>query len=366
MELVIIFLIVAVVILILCLNYLGTPQSDTNNNPPNPIGKTPEQQIADVTPVSGWGPETDTSGVQGACYVYTFVSQLSGTSITYNPPNYIYNNLIFNSAGIPSGSTPQFPITAVPASTVSCITNDQVSAKLVQHTCTSQESQGYECVEKNGSIASVGQTEQYFTSCTVPTCAGVENFIGLPFGSAGVTNAFVTRTTPNLTVSTTLNDPNTQAFQVSRADQGGNPVNPMGVLAKIFDKNTGLCLLPQSAEQQSQLVMDKCTNLNSTGGYVWQIIPPTPLPLPGLPNNITPQQLCFTNNGSYPAAVTDLGITSLCINRAGLGNNRIELSPFQQIGTIPGSNTQLVQYTIFNQMVANNQNYPLLPVFPTT
>lgn len=358
-ELITIFFIVTIAIVIISVLYLYHPQDNTNNSPPNPIATTPEQQITTMTPISGWGPQTPVNGLQGVCLVYTFGSTITNRDILYGNPTVDFNTLIFNSSGIPSGSTPLNPITASKG-TNPCVYPDQLSAKLVQHTCESQASQGYRCVERNGSIASVGQKEEYFVPCPLPQCTNTLSFVSVGFNvepNTPIPCIAEDRTgIPDVEVLPCQYNPRF-LFDITRADDGTLTPNPLGVIAKIQNRESGKCLNVAGLSANSRVIMTDCT-LN--GGFNWHIIPPTEFTVDGK-TVTTVQQVCY-GTGRYPTK--EELFPGNGVNCMALEFNRVII---QRYG-VPGltlDQTQFLDYSLYN-ILANTSvpSYPLLLNFP--
>jgi hypothetical protein len=360
------FFIVGVILIIVSILYLDHPQDNTNNSPPNPIAKTPEEQVVAMTPVPGWGPQTPVTGPQGVCLVYTFGSTITGATdrtIAYGNPNVEFSNLIFNSDGIPSGSTPANPITASKTEG-KCVYPDQLAAKLVQHTCESQSSQGYRCVKRNGVIASVGEVEKYFTPCTLPACTNVLSFVSLGFNVEPNTavQCIAQNRDPGVIDVELLPcryDPKF-LFDITRADAGTFTVNPSGVLAKVQNRETGKCLNAAGFGVGAPIIMTDCTINN---GFTWSIIPPTEFTIDGK-TFTSVQQLCYNTNGVYPSKEDILANKVRCMSLEFFG--RPAIVPFQ-ISSSTLSQTQFLDYTLYNSLAnISVPNYPLLLNFPTS
>jgi hypothetical protein len=192
-----------------------------------------------------------------------------------------------------------------------CLDSDQILAQQIKRTCVPRNNvvDGSKnlCVDINGTIVSLGGTEEYYTSAgcfQTSACAGQIALLSINYQvpSNFNINCIVNNGKDN-EITMTGCDPTSaaQVFRFTRIDPGQNPgsLKPgqgqNGLIGQIFDRNTGLCVQPgpntitaqydpsylsafgcagpSLPVQGSDVVLSTCTG-GPFPGYVWAFVPP--------------------------------------------------------------------------------------------
>lgn len=232
---------------------------------------------------------------------------------------YQFPTIVTDIEGIPTAipGTPTFNPNVLfklqgKASYPSCLDNDQVMAQQVSHTCTGPngvlDDSITRCFLINGGITVLGGSESYFTNSgcfNVAPCLGQVSLVSINFQAPTISNINCIQnhgTGNNVTMESCNPGIIEQLFRVTRINPGENPNTPQpgkgqnGLFSQIFDRTTGLCLVPGNVtttttydpnyltpidssctgppEQVSgtNLVLGQCTG-GVFPGYVWALLP---------------------------------------------------------------------------------------------
>ncbi len=266
------------------------------NNPPPPAPPNKySEPLVWSTPVKGPNPE------KNFCQLYQFptvVADIEGipTAIPGTPN---FNSDVLNNLK----GRAFYP---------SCLDTDQIMAQQVSHTCTGPngvlDDSITRCFLLNGGITGIGGSESYFTNSgcfNVAPCAGQVSLVSINFQAPTISNINCLQnhgTGGTVTMESCDPSISEQLFRVTRINPGENPNSLQpgkgqnGLIAQIFDRSTGLCLVPGNvttttiynpnyltpidssctgaSEQFSgtNLVLGQCTG-GVFPGYLWALIP---------------------------------------------------------------------------------------------
>lgn len=258
-----------------------------------------------------------------------------------------------------------------------CVDQDQVYVQLSTRLCGANNEAT--CVGYDGVIYQAGQFENFYNYCPNTYCTNsiigaiATNFNYNPNDTnGGFLNTLCLSHNGNandIVVGKTcdIND-NTQYFRIYRATAPINPTfdnNPTiditGQFLRIVQRDTNLCVSPESNSQDSNLVLKNCLSLPNNG-YVWLLIP-------SLANNISvfPQQILYTNGTFMPVNIkfdNIFDILSTFSSYSILGDNNqntIKLSNWAFNFNNNKQNTQIIDKRIYPIMSGNfnvNPKYP--------
>lgn len=193
-----------------------------------------------------------------------------------------------------------------------CLDTDQIIAQQLQHTCIAPrgvvDGSITRCFLMDGSIGKLGDKEIYYSNSqcfNVPPCPGRLSVVSLNFQAPGFSNIYcLQKNGLNANITMAPCDPSNenQIFRVTRIDPGQNPNSlkqgegQNGLFAQIFDRDTGLCVVPGNSTtttiydpsyihhvmsdcggnpeviQGTNLVLGPCKG-GIYPGYVWALIP---------------------------------------------------------------------------------------------
>jgi len=284
----------AVFVIILMLT-IGIGWWIRNNRVPSPV--PPNIYSAPLvwgTPTAGPNPK------KNVCQLYEFPTSLVPTTSIAIPGAPTYNSLILDNL---NGEL-TYP---------DCLDSDQLLARQVKHTCTAPNGviSGAitRCTLLEGGTTGLGGSEIYYTNTgcfKVGPCAGQLSLVSVNYQGPNITPNHCIDTggrggieplNPHVTVQVCDPSKKTQLLRITRIDIGQNPNSLQpgqgqnGLIAQILDRETGLCLLPDTAYDNSYydpssvgctgnverylglgLRMGTCTG-GEFPGYVWALLP---------------------------------------------------------------------------------------------
>ena len=312
-----------------------------------------EQFIEDALPHTGWSFALPENNTRGQCNLYTFTSEMDGTTAVYNNPSLDFDVL---NAITPSTTFP------------TCIAPNQIVAQLKIRTCVDPD-QGY-CVSENGTQYQIGEAEQIYTACKesvnttssqqgVRPCLGQYAQIVLNFNRCSTNpdnNVCLQLNGINLNVAPCDIGNSKQFFNVKRYTANTLQTSSTGPFASIQDIVTGNCIVAVNpVSSGSSLTLGACAPNN---GAVWWLIPAFKQDAKGpQPGDVTAQQLVYTTNIMNPPNSVD-GIETFLTNNpnkvfsmSSSNGSTVTLQPYDlDLYTDTDSNSQIISYEIFNEM----------------
>jgi hypothetical protein len=216
----------------------------------------PSAQIEPTLSPNVWG---DTSNVT-PCGLYQF----TGGIITVDNVQYQYPPAPTYSFNYISPITPTYTLP-------SCLDQDQLLAQEINRTCLGATGAVSGCYLEDGNLATPGTVNNYFTTayCTpIPSCVGTLSLISVGFEANPTTDSCFIKSNTSIDYTPAggcnIGDEN-QIFRVilSTSTSQQNTVimtgsNNVGPLAQFYDRDTGLCVLPNSNTVNSALSLSSC------------------------------------------------------------------------------------------------------------
>jgi hypothetical protein len=287
---IIILIVVAIIAVAASAIWIYYQRQQGTGNGPTPAGPDP----------SGWSPEIDgPNSAHNFCGVYTFPA-----SSPDQPSPITLDSAILDQ------------LNPVPFTQVDCVDSDQVAAKQVQQTCLGNGVFKGICYGGDGSTFNTGEERVFYVECEKQKCTDTLATVALNFNPSNLTTQTgclqaneSMLTQPIKIERCNLTAPG-QLFRIDRQDAQGQ-VDPSGQYGRIFDRLSGLCIVPSSQNPTpgDKLVLGPCAPAD---GYVWWFFPPQTVedpydgPTKGM-NLQAPQQLVyFPNPGQPPPSVGEV------------------------------------------------------------
>jgi hypothetical protein len=341
-----IFLIIVIVVfLIIGLNFPTSVGSTGSQN--SQMNSEIENMLKETRSGSSFGPwQNIANDNRSQCLLYTIVS----TSAT-EPKSPIYDNTLLDEI------TPQF------IGTTGCIDTNQLVAIKQQRTCGDGPIQKFPCIGLDGQAYNQGQAEIAYIPCNsaISECTDQLHLVAFNFNldiqSSSCVVAPEMMGAPAELSNCNVTNSN-QLLRIQRANPETLSDNPTGVYARIFDKLSNTCLIPEDVTNPSSnmpLVFGDCS-LN--GGFVWFLAPPIYIPSS---TSISPQQIVFTNTIGTPPSSTDID-SFLAGNplSAAITGNGLTLQPFNQNNASSVSNNYNVQFIDYGAYDVYSET-PIIP-----
>lgn len=356
--------------------------------------------------VDYWSGATGITGPLGVCNIYYFQGevdsnvvspypinnlvppQLSGcfpvSDIGPNIPSFNLNN--------PVGTACFGPQPVV--STTKCVDPDQLAVQVVQRTCTGTTgTNGLGCVDSSGSHFAPGGVDTFLEFCNLKPCTDtlasiVLNYnlstdlastfqnmyclepdatIGItgPSGATGVVSVIMYVNKCNYSIN--------QQWKIDRANLNssatGFVANNVGTYAQIKNRQTGLCLAQGGTGTNIFPTLSSCV----ANSYPWALtngfkvgVLTTPPQISWVGNRIVPlnttSELLEWLDSSNPYSLVVAGIAGTSGN-TGAPAGYADMAPFA-LTQVPNGfyryNANYLDYAIFNFIIMNQNDYPLV------
>lgn len=293
---------------------------------------------------------------QNTCQVYTFPTQRVSGEVLPGAPSLAPDLISRANRGPLLGG---------------CLDGDQVQAQQVIHTCTgatgvTSGDASVWCYRQDGTRATLGETETYYTTstCSAGPCVGVLGGISLSFQPPGFVKCI--RKIGDGPVNTETDcisaDEGVFGWRITRVNPGQDPASKpsgqsaSGILAQIYARQENACLSPLSNTSGSEVVLQACS-ATPNNGFNW-LFAPSLLPVDSTHPDISPPQIAFV--GSFDTATIPTDPTQL---RQWLETNNplslqyqpgnVTLAPFQFQLTGQGQQVlaQYIDYNILNLII---------------
>lgn len=258
----------------------------TSNEPTLPEPDIPAFQ-QQYTSLATWGGATSgPDPTRNTCHLYTFPGQMAGMTAIPGQPS--LNSNIINGL--------------VPQTATSCVDIDQLVVAQQQHMCNGPTGSVSWCYESNGTLATPGQIEVYYSTsnCSSQPCSGTLAVTSLWFNPPYSYMCLVKGQSGNTGVSLTSCNlsQESQLWRVIRTVPGATAAPPPGTsngnILKILDRDTNLCLMPAAGvtttpPNNTNVILANC---GQKQGNVWMLTPPISGVLNGI-NYQAPGQICY-------------------------------------------------------------------------
>lgn len=305
-----------------------------------------------------WGPEQAVSGARGNCSLYEFPAHLSSTLYPCEP-----FALPFGVPGLVSLEVSVLDA-LTPLPQPNCADLDQIVARKVTRTCMGLHPGTLsQCVSPDGTRYNVGQTETIYTQdeCGMSQCTSSLALIGIGYSVVNVPPACnnircLLSHTDNTVTGTQCNISNlNEIYRVSRFDVSGK-ANPVGLLAQIQDRGTGLCVVPNG--NITALVLAPCGNPG------WALLPV----LKGMTTTSEQQIAWFGNLDGFQIEdiFNSTSVDQVISKIVGYGVKSIQLTVTDQVTLLPfafyanimpdpdrirRATGQVIDYTLYNTIL---------------
>lgn len=293
------WLLAVIIIMAMIIIAVGIGWVIRNNNDKN-AQQTPTQEGFShplVWSVATAGPDSS----KNTCQIYQFPTSMMGDVAYIGAPTF-NGDTLSGMTGVTFGSE------------TICTDVDEIIAQQMQHSCTGPvgvtDTSIVRCITLNGTSVGIGETEVFYNNILCPAikqCPGELSLIALNYhGTSTQLNCITRESLPGVPtglmgiVECNPSD-NNQIFRLTRTNPGTDPstLQPgtqSGMLAQIYDRDSGLCVGVSSQQVENYYDTNFITPINSgcsgaivpyeglgleltecTGGpypgYVWALFP---------------------------------------------------------------------------------------------
>lgn len=295
---------------------------------PKPLTNEQIQKYLDELEKRGGFTEGKPYGDRGFCFIYVFSGPVT------------QNTEVVDSLE---------PVS--PDRIVQCIDSDSAVLRKVSSKCQREDY----CIFSDGSRIPAGETFVYYEFCETnkePCYNYDQSYLGYLSLNYNIIQdkPGVCLTLNNSVTTQTCQAANPeQLIRISRALPISLTGNSSGPLVKLFDRNTGFCVVPESIPpvNGTPLILSVCA---PNSGYTYWIIPPIQFS-EGNNNFLSPEQLVFTPQTSFfPENLADYFSTNTAYS-VQISNNRLVLRPFVRNSETPEgqlAQTRLIPFTSYN------------------
>ena len=226
------------------------------------VTSSPDQQQREIT---GWSTPTGVPGERGMCSLYTFPAQGPNRPAIPTTNTAVVDQLAPGSVG-----------------NVDCFDIDQLALQKVVQVCLGGGVFGNICYDNRGRKFAAGQGNQFYTFCNKTQCQDTLAPVALNFQPNNLVSKTaclqfdpINNTNPVVGQQCNLTSAS-QILRIERQNPNGS-FNNAGVFGRLFDRNSGLCIVPSSPNPTADdtLVLGQCA---PSSGYVWWFFPPQSIP----------------------------------------------------------------------------------------
>ena len=289
---------------------------------------------------TSWGTPTDVpNGSRNVCSLYTFNSPTEPTL----------------DSSVLDGLSPSVNTEGA------CVDVDQIIAKQQIRQCLGNGDTGNICVNDNGDVFQQGQSEVLYVPCDVDRCK--DTLGSIAFDSSPIPNSLICMESllGNIIGNNCTQSIESQLFRIERAEALSLAESSSGVYARIQDRETGLCVVPNipNPVAGTSLTIGECT---PNSGYVWFLVPEFSI------NGVdVPQQIVYTSSIAEAPTASEMSTYISNNNPLSLvsdGVQSITLQPFatSTVGN-EGHKTQILDSSIYVSMLQSEIGGNSIPYY---